>query len=156
MTAAHLGMCPKVEPSVAPFWLVLSNTLAGSYDGWATWELATQCSVVLWHPFSLLFFGGCPTKNGLPQKGFPFFCRVTEQLRVLSNFQLSIFSQRQQLKSLFSNCSKPTYQPFTPKQRPFMTWVRVKIKQSADRRCWSIFPLTRVSFGVPVFDPQPH
>ena len=27
-----------------------------------------------------LFFGGCPTKHGLPQKGFPFFSRVTEQL----------------------------------------------------------------------------
>ena len=26
------------------------------------------------------FVGGCPTKNGLPQKGFPFFPRVTEQL----------------------------------------------------------------------------
>ena len=26
------------------------------------------------------FFGGCPTKNGLPQKGIPFIPRVTEQL----------------------------------------------------------------------------
>ena len=46
-------------------------------------------SVVQWHPFSLLFgafslfVGGCPTKNGPPQKGFPFFCRVTEQLRFM-------------------------------------------------------------------------
>ena len=29
-------------------------------------------SVVQWHPFSL-FVGGCPTKNGLPQKVFSFF-----------------------------------------------------------------------------------
>ena len=36
-------------------------------------------SVVQRHPFSL-FFSGCPTKNGLPQKGF-LFLRVTEQLR---------------------------------------------------------------------------
>ena len=35
-----------------------------------------SCSVA---PFSL-FFGGCPTKIGLPQKGIPFFSRVTEQL----------------------------------------------------------------------------
>ena len=28
-----------------------------------------------------LFLGGCPTKNGLPKKGFPFVARVTEQLR---------------------------------------------------------------------------
>ena len=27
-----------------------------------------------------LFFGGCPTKNGLPQTGFPFFPGVIEQL----------------------------------------------------------------------------
>ena len=27
-----------------------------------------------------LFFGGCPTKNGFPQKGVPFCSRVTEQL----------------------------------------------------------------------------
>ena len=26
-------------------------------------------------------FDGCPAKNGLLQKGFPYFCRVTEQLR---------------------------------------------------------------------------
>ena len=31
-------------------------------------------SVVQWHQlFLLFFFGGCPTKNGLPQKGVPFF-----------------------------------------------------------------------------------
>ena len=30
-------------------------------------------SVVQWHQLFFLFFGGCPTKNGLPQKGFPFF-----------------------------------------------------------------------------------
>ena len=37
-------------------------------------------SVVQWHPFPFLF-GGCATKNCLPQKGFPFFSRVTEQQR---------------------------------------------------------------------------
>ena len=32
--------------------------------------------------FFFFFFGGCPTRNGLPQKGFlSFFSRVTEQLR---------------------------------------------------------------------------
>ena len=50
-------------------------TLA-SHSAGAGWKH----SVVQWHPFSL-FFGGSPTKNGLPQKGFPFFPRVTEQLR---------------------------------------------------------------------------
>ena len=36
-----------------------------------------SCSVAPFFPF-----GGGPTKNGLPQKGFPiFFSRVTEQLR---------------------------------------------------------------------------
>ena len=30
-----------------------------------------KVSVVQWHPFSI-FVGGCPTKNGFPQKGFPF------------------------------------------------------------------------------------
>ena len=28
-------------------------------------------------------FSGCPTKNGLPRKGSPFFPRVTEQLRYI-------------------------------------------------------------------------
>ena len=37
-------------------------------------------SVVQWPPFSPFLFGGCPTKTGLPKKGFPFFSRVTEQL----------------------------------------------------------------------------
>ena len=40
----------------------------------------TTISVVQWHPFSLLFVGGCPTKNGLLKKGFPFFPGVIEQL----------------------------------------------------------------------------
>ena len=44
-------------------------------------RLPTDYSVVQWHPFSSLFFGGCPAKNGLAQKGFPCFSRVTEQLR---------------------------------------------------------------------------
>ena len=30
-----------------------------------------------------------------------------------------------------------------------------KIKPPGDRRFWSMFPLTRVPFGVPIFDPQP-
>ena len=40
--------------------------------------LRLEHSVVQWHQLSFPFFGGCPTKNGLPQKGFPFFSRVTE------------------------------------------------------------------------------
>ena len=42
---------------------------------------AKRNSVVQWHPLSFFFLAGCPTKNGLPQKGFPLFSRVTEQLR---------------------------------------------------------------------------
>ena len=34
-------------------------------------------------------------------------------------------------------------------------WVWVTIKPTGDRRFWSMFPLTRVPFGVPIFDPQP-
>ena len=34
-------------------------------------------------------------------------------------------------------------------------WVWVKIKPLGDRRFWSMFPLTRVPFGVPILDPQP-
>ena len=30
-----------------------------------------------------LSFCGCPAENGLPQKGFPFFSRVPEQLRII-------------------------------------------------------------------------
>ena len=30
-----------------------------------------------------------------------------------------------------------------------------KIKPPGDRRFWSMFPLTRVPFGVPILDPQP-
>ena len=33
-------------------------------------------------------------------------------------------------------------------------WVRVKIQPPGDRRFWSMFPRTRVLFGVPVFEPQ--
>ena len=44
-------------------------------------DCCTKNSVVQWHAFSLFFFGGCPTRNGLPPEGFPFFSRVTEQLR---------------------------------------------------------------------------
>ena len=37
-----------------------------------------------------------------------------------------------------------------------VTWVWVKIQPPGDRRWfWSMFPLTRVPFGVPIFDPQP-
>ena len=36
------------------------------------------------------------------------------------------------------------------------TWVWVKMKPPGDRRFWSMLPLTRVPFGVPIFDPQPH
>ena len=31
-----------------------------------------------------------------------------------------------------------------------------KTNQELDRRFWPMFPFTRVSFRVPVFDPQPH
>ena len=34
-------------------------------------------------------------------------------------------------------------------------WVWVKINPPGDRRFWSMFPLTRVPVGVPMFDPQP-
>ena len=34
--------------------------------------------------------------------------------------------------------------------------IWVKTKPPGDRRFWSMFPLTRVPFGVPIFDPQPH
>ena len=37
-----------------------------------------------------------------------------------------------------------------------LKWVWVKIKPPGDRRCWSMFPLARVPFGVPIFDPQPN
>ena len=30
-------------------------------------------SVVQWHHLIFPLFGGCPTKTGLPQKGFPVF-----------------------------------------------------------------------------------
>ena len=29
------------------------------------------------------------------------------------------------------------------------------MKPPGDRRFWSMFPLARVPFGVPIFDPQP-
>ena len=34
-------------------------------------------------------------------------------------------------------------------------WVWVKIKPPGDYRFWSMLPLARVPFGVPIFDPQP-
>ena len=36
------------------------------------------------------------------------------------------------------------------------TWVWVKIKPPGDHRFWSMLPLTRVPFWVPIFDPQPR
>ena len=42
------------------------------FQGWG----CLSCSVALF----FLFFCGCPTKNGLPKKGVPFYSRVTEQL----------------------------------------------------------------------------
>ena len=35
-------------------------------------------------------------------------------------------------------------------------WVWVKIKPPGDHRFWSMCPLARVPFGVPIFDPQPN
>ena len=35
-------------------------------------------------------------------------------------------------------------------------WVWLKIKQEGLRRCWSMFPLTRVPFWHRVFEPQPY
>ena len=43
-------------------------------------KVCASSSVVQWHPFFPCFFGGCPTKNGLAHKGFPFFSGVTDQL----------------------------------------------------------------------------
>ena len=40
-------------------------------------------------------------------------------------------------------------------QEVAIIWVWVKIKPPGDRRFWSMFPLTRVPFGVPIFDPLP-
>ena len=37
----------------------------------------------------------------------------------------------------------------------FSKWVWVKIKVPGDRRFWSMFPFTRLTFWVPNFDPQP-
>ena len=36
------------------------------------------------------------------------------------------------------------------------SWVWLKIKQEGLRRCWSMFPLTRVPFWYLFFEPQPH
>ena len=48
-------------------------------DSYSNLSTGGPCySVVQWHPFPFFFFqSGCPTKNGLPQKGFPFFSRVS-------------------------------------------------------------------------------
>ena len=35
-------------------------------------------------------------------------------------------------------------------------WVWVKIKTTRGPQVWSMFPLTRLPFGVPIFDPQPY
>ena len=35
-------------------------------------------------------------------------------------------------------------------------WVWVKIKPPGDRRFWSMLPLTRVPFWVPILDPLPN
>ena len=51
-------------------------TVSGSVD-------SLSCSVA---PFFLSFLGCRPTKNGLPQKGLPFFPRVTEQLSSYSRW----------------------------------------------------------------------
>ena len=51
-----------------------------------------QCSVAPFFSFLFsvfLFPRGCPTKNGLPQKGFPFF-PVTEQLRLPTSTAVSL------------------------------------------------------------------
>ena len=39
--------------------------------------------------------------------------------------------------------------------RGFFMWVWVKTKPAGDHRVWSMLPLTRVPFWVPMFDPQP-
>ena len=41
-------------------------------------------------------------------------------------------------------------------ESPILNSTWVKIKPPGDRRFWSMFPLTRVPFGAPIFDPQPH
>ena len=41
--------------------------------------------------------------------------------------------------------------------KPICTiWVWVKIKPPGDHTFWSMLPLTRVPFWVPIFDPQPY
>ena len=40
---------------------------------------------------------------------------------------------------------------FTIMYLGFEIWVWLKIKQEGLRRCWSMFPLARVPFWVPVF-----
>ena len=58
---------------------------------WRTWAAKALLVVVRvnpgvqWHFF--LFLGGCPTKNGLPQKGFPFF---PGSLKKLSQFSKGV------------------------------------------------------------------
>ena len=44
----------------------------------------------------------------------------------------------------------------THAQSAHATWVWLKIKQEGLRRCWSMFPLTRVPFWYRFFEPQPH
>ena len=59
-------------------------------------SIATLSSVT---PFSPLFFGGRPNRNGLPQKGFPFFSRVTQQLSTGNLYVWFSFFQKTSIAS---------------------------------------------------------
>ena len=109
-------------------------------------------SVVQWHP-AFPLFGGSPTKNGLPQNGFPFF-QGAEQLRL--NYVL-VCCQKPLFCFLSMRIGATRYQAthvsIATSHSLWVMWVWVKI-QPGDGRFWSMFPLTRVPFWVPIFDPQ--
>ena len=85
-TKPWLGASPEVPPTFEAETLDGGKLGAPEKVGRTAW-IRRNCpalgfirdfyySVVQWHPFSPLFFGGGggrPTKKGLPQKGFPLF-----------------------------------------------------------------------------------
>ena len=61
MSAAGAGAAAEAGGAVEAAAMRFGCIYRGPY-------VSLSCSAALFFPF----FGGCPTKNGLPQKGFPF------------------------------------------------------------------------------------
>ena len=81
-------------------------------------------------------------------------CCLGRFLAIFRQPRIAYFGTPQRLKNAVAEVVKPDI-PFSSSILRYISWVWVKIKPTGDRRFWSMFPLARVPFWVPMFDPQP-